>query len=211
MPPLETLLLFTAAAVAMNLSPGPSNFYVMSRAMAQGFAGGAVAAAGLAAGSLVHVAAAALGLSVLFEVSPLAYAVLRYLGAAYLVWLGIKAFRTEPVALATTAVPVPRRRRRVFAESLLVEVLNPKTALFFLAFLPQFVDHGAGAAAPQLLLLGVIVTVTAVPCDLAVAFGGARAAGWLARSAGFQRLQNRISGTILVGLGLWVALGERRV
>lgn len=209
MPSLDVLALFTLAAVVMNLSPGPSNFYVMSRAIGQGFGAGAVAAAGLAAGSLVHVAVTAAGLAVLLAVSPIAYTVLKWAGAAYLVWLGIKAWRAEPEAPSAVGL-APRSGRRIFTESVVVEVLNPKTALFFLAFLPQFVDPSAGPAAPQLLLLGLIVTATALPCDLAVAGGGAAAARWLARNTAVQRWQNRISGSVLIGLGLWVAAGERK-
>jgi threonine/homoserine/homoserine lactone efflux protein len=208
MPPLETLLLFTVAAVMMNLSPGPSNFYVLSRSVAQGATAGILAALGLAAGSLVHVAAAAFGLSLVFEAAPLLYTALKILGAGYLIYLGLRTFfaRAEPLTEPET---IARTRARILGESVLVEVLNPKTALFFIALLPQFVGTGAPVA-PQFLLLGLIVTVTAIPCDLAVAFGGGAAARWLSSNSGFQKLQNRVSGSILVMLGVYIAIDGAR-
>lgn len=209
MPSWETLVLFTAAAVVMNLSPGPSNLYVMARSVAQGPGAGMLAAAGLAVGSLVHVAAAAIGLSALFLASAEAYAALKWIGAGYLVWLGIQHWRAarrspDPVS----AVP-PKPSARIFRESVLVEVLNPKTALFFLALLPQFVDPSAGPIVPQTLLLGLIVTVTALPCDALLAFASGAVARRLARSPWLAQWQERVSGTVLIGLGAWVAASER--
>ena len=208
MPSTETLLIFTAAALVMNLSPGPSNFYVMSRSLAQGPAAGLIAAGGLAVGSLLHVSAAALGLSAILLYSPAAYAAVKLLGAAYLVYLGIRYLtaRAEPVATVARAPGKPRRR--IFLESILVEALNPKTALFFLAFLPQFVEVGAGPVAAQVLLLGFIVTLTAMPCDAVVAFAAGSAARALTRQPLYQRLLNRLSGSVLIGLGVYVALSR---
>ena len=213
MPTLETLLIFTAASLLMNISPGPSNFYVMSRSIAQGWRGGAMAAAGLALGSLVHVAAAALGLSAVFHHFPVAYGVLKLIGAAYLVYLGIQHFSRarrarEPRVLQADGARA-LSRRRIFAESVLVEVTNPKTALFFLAFLPQFVDVSRGPPAPQIMVLGIIVCLSAIPCDLLVAAVSGRAARALSENARIARLQEYLSGSILVGLGLYVARSER--
>lgn len=215
MPTVETLLIFTAASLLMNISPGPSNFYVMSRSIAQGWRGGAIAAASLALGSLVHVGAAALGLSAVFHHFPLAYGVLKLLGAAYLVYLGVQHFRSAGRSLKPTAGPranAPVRSvRRIFTESVLVEVLNPKTALFFLAFLPQFVDVSRGPPAPQILILGCIVSLSAIPCDLLVAFLSGRAARVLSSNGRIGRIQEYLSGSILVGLGVYVARSERLV
>ncbi len=209
MPGFETLLIFTAAALVMNLSPGPSNFYVLSRSIAQGTPAGLVATAGLAAGSLGHVAAAALGLSAIFLYSPVAYGLLKLAGAGYLVYLGLTYLlspRPVPGALGTAT---PKPRRKIFLESSLVELLNPKTALFFLAFLPQFADVEAGPLAPQILLLGLIVTLTAIPCDVAVAALSGRAARLLSASPLIRRLGNWVSGSILIGLGAFVAFSRR--
>ncbi len=209
MPPLETLLVFTIAAFIMNLSPGPSNLYVMSRSVAQGSTAGAIAACGLAVGSLAHVAAAAFGLSAVFVYSPVAYTVLKLLGAGYLIYLGLNyLFSKSEVPMAPRRV-AKRTYPKILRESVLVEATNPKTALFFLAFLPQFVDIAAGPPAPQLLLLGFIVTLTAIPCDLLVAYSSSKISRWLLGRADARRIQEQISGTILIGLGFYVVFQER--
>jgi threonine/homoserine/homoserine lactone efflux protein len=209
MPHLDTLIVFTLAAVLMNLSPGPSNLYVMARSLAQGTRSGVVAALGLAAGSLVHVAASAFGLAALLHYSASAFTAVKLAGAAYLIWLGIQHLRRRATPMAPTGAAGHLSLPRIFRQSVLVETLNPKTALFFLAFLPQFADPAAGAPAPQLLLLGLIVTLTAIPCDLMVAAGSGAAARLLLRRPYLQRLQDRLSGAILIGLGAFVALSRR--
>ena len=212
MPTWETLLVFTAAAFVLTASPGPSNLYVLARSVSQGHRAGYVAALGLAAGGLVHVAGAALGLAALFHHSATAFTIVKYVGAAYLVWLGIQCLRDgtrrQPVDLVDTKI-APRSHGRIFRESALVEILNPKVALFFLAFLPQFVDPAAGPIALQTLVLGLIVTATALPCDLFVAWASGRIAGLLRRQPIWMRLQNFLSGTILIGLGAAMALAKR--
>jgi threonine/homoserine/homoserine lactone efflux protein len=209
MPSLEALLIFTAAALVMNLSPGPSNFYVLSRSLAQGTSAGLVATAGLAAGSLAHVAAAALGLSAVFLYSPVAYGLLKLAGAGYLVYLGFTYLISPRKAPGAVGAATPKPGRKIFLESSLVEILNPKTALFFLAFLPQFADVEAGPLAPQILLLGLIVTLTAIPCDATVAALSGRAARLLSASPPIGRLLNWLSGSILIGLGAFVAFSRR--
>jgi len=209
MPSLHSLLIFTLAAAAMNISPGPSNLYVMSRSLAQGARAGLVAALGLATGSLFHVTVTALGLSVVLRYSPALYAVVKLVGAAYLIFLGLRLLLSKGAAFTAAASGTRRPHGRIFRESILVEMLNPKTALFFLAFLPQFADPGAGPLAPQLLLLGGIVTLTAIPCDAFVAFAAGAAANALARQPLYGRLQKWLSGSILLGLGAYVAASER--
>ena len=209
MPSFETLLVFTLAALVLNVSPGPSNFYVMSRSIAQGTRYGLIAAVGLASGGLVHVAAAAFGLSALFAASPIAYTVLKLVGAGYLVYLGLRTLFGPAQGPAAPGGQLGKSPRRVWVESALVEILNPKVALFFLAFLPQFADPAAGPLAPQILLLGLIVSVTALPCDCLVALASGRAARLLAESRRFWRWQNRVSGAILIGVGAYVALAKR--
>jgi threonine/homoserine/homoserine lactone efflux protein len=206
MPNLQTLLIFTAAALAMNISPGPSNLYVMSRSLAQGTSAGLIAAAGLATGGLFHVTVTSLGLAAVLQYSPIAFLVMKLAGAAYLVFLGLKMLLAKSAALSPDALMPKKPLARIFRESVVVEILNPKTALFFLAFLPQFADPKAGPLAPQLLLLGFIVTLTAIPCDALVAVLSGKAADLLRRKPIFQRLQNWISGSVLVGLGATIAL-----
>ena len=209
MPNAETLLVFTLAALVLNISPGPSNFYVLSRSVSQGAGAGLVAAVGLGLGSLVHVVAAAIGISVIFQASATAYTAFKLIGAAYLIWLGILAFRSGPMKAPPGEAPAGRSHGRILRESALVEALNPKTALFFLALLPQFVDASAGPIAPQMLLLGLIVTLTALPCDAAVAFASGSVAQRLRQSEMTQRLLNWLSGGILICLGVTVALTRR--
>ena len=209
MPSTQTLLIFTLAAVAMNISPGPSNLYVMSRSIAQGIAAGLTATAGLATGSLFHVVVTSLGLAVVLRYSPFAFTALKLTGAAYLVYLGVKHFLTRPQPIGDTLAFPRKPLRRIFGESCLVEILNPKTALFYLAFLPQFVDPKAGPVAPQLLLLGAIVTLTAIPCDAIVAVASGKAANLLRRRPIFLKIQNWASGSVLIGLGAYVALSRR--
>ena len=209
MPSWHSLLLFTVAAAALNISPGPSNLYVMSRSLSQGARAGLVAAAGLAAGSLFHVTATALGLSVVLRYSPTLYAAVKLVGAAYLIFLGLRLLLSKGTALAAAPGQKRRSHGRIFRESILVEMLNPKTALFFLAFLPQFADPGAGPLAPQLLLLGAIVTLTAIPCDAFVAVAAGAAAQALARRPLYGRVQKWLSGSVLLGLGTYVAASER--
>jgi threonine/homoserine/homoserine lactone efflux protein len=206
MPSTNTLLLFTLAALAMNISPGPSNLYVMSRSLAQGTSAGLVAAAGLAIGSLFHVTVTSLGLAVILQYSPLAFLIMKLGGAGYLIFLGLRMLLSRAGTLSPNTMLPKKPLAKVFRQSCLVEILNPKTALFFLAFLPQFADPKAGPLAPQLLLLGVIVTVTAIPCDALVAVLSGKAAALLRRRPIFQKLQNWISGSVLVGLGATIAL-----
>ena len=209
MPSIESLALFALAAAVMNIAPGPSNLYVMSRSLAQGPRTGLVATAGLATGSLFHVCVTALGLAAILRYSPLLYAVVKLGGAAYLVFLGLRLLLSKSTDVAATSTVGQRRHGRIFRESVVVEILNPKTALFFLAFLPQFADPVAGPLAPQLLLLGVIVTMTAIPCDAFVALAAGAAARAMARQPLYRRLQNWLSGSVLVGLGAYVAVSER--
>lgn len=206
MPSIHTFLLFTAAALAMNISPGPSNLYVMSRSLAQGTSAGLVAAGGLATGSLFHVTVTSLGLAVILQYSPIAFLVMKLAGAGYLVFLGLKMLLAKSASISPDALLPRKPLARIFRESAVVEILNPKTALFFLAFLPQFADPKAGPLAPQLLLLGFIVTLTAIPCDALVAVLSGKAADLLRRKPIFQRLQNWISGSVLVALGATIAL-----
>lgn len=210
MPPIEMLMAFTVAALLMNVSPGPSNLYVMARSIAQGVWGGLAAAAGLAVGGMVHVAAAVLGLSAVFKHSPTLYTLVKLLGAGYLIYLGVCYWR-ESRAQAPDAPQwqVPSKSlASVFRESIIVEVTNPKTALFFLALLPQFVMPEAGPVWQQLLVLGLIVTVSALPCDILVAVSASKVADWLAQHAQAQQIQSRVSGAILLGMGAAIAGSE---
>ena len=209
MPTFETIMLFMAAALVLNVTPGPSIMYVMSRSLGQGRAGGLVSALGLGTGSLLHAMAATLGLSVILAYSPVAYAVVKYLGAAYLVYLGVGLLRQHTVQLAET-VPVRLSLSRIYWQGVLTEILNPKIVVFFLSFLPQFVDPARGSVAVQTLFFGLLFHMTGVPVNMLVAVVGSAIVGWFACNPLFERLRNGLGGTLLIGLGVRLALSERQ-
>ena len=209
MPSTEILLAFTIAAFLMNISPGPSNLYVMARSIAQGTKGGIVAAMGLAVGSMVHVVATVLGISAIFNHSPALYTAVKLVGAAYLLYLGVIYWKTKT---STRNDQMQRIKEKtlfsVFRQSIIVEVTNPKTALFFIALLPQFVVPESGAVSLQLLILGIIVTISALPCDILVAVSSSRVAHWLTKHERAQQIQDRISGSILFSMGAHIVADE---
>jgi threonine/homoserine/homoserine lactone efflux protein len=191
------------------VTPGPDLLYILGRSVSQGRAAGVVSALGIGAGCLVHVLGAALGLSALLLALPHAYDLVRWAGAAYLVVLGVRALRSKAGALEVKAL-APVSPRRVFLQGALTNVLNPKVALFFLAFLPQFADPSRGPLAPQLLLLGAIFAVNGTLFCVAFALFASRLGAWLRTRFGVTRLLDRITGGLFVALGLRLALLDRR-
>src|SRR5205085_5352671 len=168
MPSAETLALFMTAALALNLTPGPDMMYVTARSVSDGRRAGVVAAFGIGAGTLVHIAAIALGLAALLAAVPLAYEALRIAGGVYLLVIGVRLLlrpRRVPPGVALAPSPLGG----VFAQAVMTNVLNPKVALFFLAFLPQFVDAAAGPALSQIVLLGLLFDVQGTVVNVAVA------------------------------------------
>jgi threonine/homoserine/homoserine lactone efflux protein len=205
MPDLATLALFAAATLALLLVPGPAVAYIVTRSVAQGRSAGLVSVLGIHAGSVVHVAAAALGVSAVLAASATAFTIVKYLGAAYLVWLGLRKLLTR-ADNGEPAGPPAASRRRMFWEGFVVNVLNPKTAIFFLAFLPQFTDPAAGPVAPQIVLLGVIWIGLGIASDCAFALLASALAGRLHRSARARRRLDVTSGLVYLGLGAATAL-----
>ena len=203
---LGPLILF---ALAVPLTPGPNVVLVTASGANFGFRRTIPQMLGITFGFGSMALATGLGLAGVVHAEPRLHAVLKYAGAAYLIFLGLRLLLSKGAAVTATASGNRRPHGRIFRESILVEMLNPKTALFFLAFLPQFADPGAGPLAPQLLLLGGIVTLTAIPCDAFVALASGAAAGALARRPLYGRLQKWLSGSILVSLGAYVAASER--
>jgi threonine/homoserine/homoserine lactone efflux protein len=210
MPSLPTLAVFVVAALALLLIPGPAVLYIVARGIAQGRRAALVSAFGVQVGSLVHIGAAMVGLSALVVSSAVAFSVVKYLGAAYLIYLGARTLlaREAPVPRGT---PRPQPLRRLFAQGVVVNILNPKTALFFLAFLPQFVDPERGAVAGQILVLGSVFVSIAVCTDGLYALTSGTIGGWLRSDLGFLRAQRFFAGTVYIGLGISTALvgGER--
>lgn len=206
MPSFETLTAFFVTTAIFAFIPGPAMLYAAARTVARGRWSGLMAALGIHIGGYVHVIAAAVGLSVLFHAVPTLYLAVKLAGAAYLVWLGLTMLRAKADGHDAGNVAATSARR-AFVESIAVEVLNPKTAIFFLAFLPQFTD--ANASLPlsvQLLVLGTIVNLTFTCADLVCVFAAGLVVSRLRRSSAAQRLMQRAGGTILVGLGAHLAL-----
>jgi threonine/homoserine/homoserine lactone efflux protein len=199
-PEPTTLLLFTAAAMALIVVPGPAVLYIVARSVDGGRRAGLVSALGIATGGLVHVLAAAIGLSTFVLSSATAFSVVKYAGAAYLVFLGVRRLleRDEERVEARE-----RGLRRIYGQGVVVNVLNPKTALFFFAFLPQFVDVGAGHVTLQLVTFGLLFVALALVSDSVWALIAGMGAGWLRAHLSLQRW---VSGTVFVGLGLATAV-----
>jgi threonine/homoserine/homoserine lactone efflux protein len=213
---LATLGLFVTASVLVGLSPGPAVLYIVARTFDQGRTAGLASVFGVAIGSLVHIAAAVLGVSAILAASTAAFTLVKYLGAAYLVFLGVRKLleRDAPSADGVSryrAPPMPLGR--IVREGILVNVLNPKTALFFLAFLPQFVRPEAGAPLLQIFLLGVIFMLVCVVTDCGYALTAATAGRWLrdrlAASPRAVRVQRYLLGGTYIGLGAVTALAGR--
>jgi threonine/homoserine/homoserine lactone efflux protein len=210
MPETHTLLVFASAALALLVVPGPAVLYIVTRSIDQGRTAGIVSVAGIHVGSLVHVAAAAFGLSAILASSALAFGVVRYAGAAYLIVLGIKTLRAKRESDDSREAGPPRSLRRIFWQGAVVNVLNPKTALFFLALLPQFVDVERGAVWLQMLVLGLAFILLGLCSDGAYALVAARAGRWLRSSVRFRRAQRYVTGGVFLSLGAAAAISGSR-
>jgi threonine/homoserine/homoserine lactone efflux protein len=209
-PDTGSLALFAAAALALVVVPGPAVLFIVAQSISHGRRAGLVSMLGIQAGALVHVAAAAIGLSSLLVSSATAFEVVKYAGAAYLVVLGVRRLLARDDAVETGAPPQPTRRRRLVAQGVVVNVLNPKTALFFFAFLPQFIDTDAAHAALQMVVLGLVFVAIAAASDGLYALAAGTAAARL-RGAWALRARRYVSGTVFIGLGAATALaGSRR-
>ncbi len=201
------LALFLTATAVLLVTPGPAVLYIVARSMSQGPRAGLASVLGVEIGNSVHAAGAALGLAALLASSALAFSVVKYLGAAYLVALGIRKLLAKEAGGATrTREAPPRALRAVFAQGVVVAVLNPKTALFFLAFLPQFVDPARGSATAQVLVLGGLFVGLAVLSDSAYALLAGSLGRWLWGHPRFVRGERYVSGTVYIGLGALAAL-----
>jgi threonine/homoserine/homoserine lactone efflux protein len=189
------------ASLALAVVPGPAVLYIVAQSIDQGRIAGLVSALGIGTGALIHVVAATAGLSSLLASSATAFTIVKYAGAAYLIVLGIRRLLTREV-LEDEIVRVSRPPRKLFLDGVIVNVLNPKTALFFLAFLPQFVDPGRGTVALQIVLLGLIFVVVALCSDSLWALAAGTLGGWLRRSRWYLGVKRWVTGTVFVGLGL---------
>jgi threonine/homoserine/homoserine lactone efflux protein len=203
-PSPSSLLLFVSAALLLLVIPGPAVFYIVGRSIGHGRGAGLVSALGVGVGSLFHTAAAAVGLSALLMSSAVAFAAVKYLGAAYLIYLGVQKLRREESFESSADAP-RTKLSRIFAEGIVVNVLNPKAALFFFAFLPQFVDASRGKVAAQILFLGVLFAVLGVTSDSLWALFAGTVAHRLRHNPRWMRTQRYVSGGMLISLGVATA------
>lgn len=201
MPAAATLLAFATATLLILLVPGPSVAYVVARSLEHGRAGGLVSMLGIESGALLHVLAAALGLTALIASSPWTFTALKYGGAAYLVLLGVRQLRRRRIDFTTEERTGAASRLRLFRDGVLVDLLNPKTGLFFLAFLPQFVEPGAGAVTGQILALGLVFVLLAALADGAYVLLAGYLRERLSRSTRARRRLEKTTGGVYLGLG----------
>lgn len=200
---------FLTAAVLLNLSPGPDIAFILAQTAKNGRRTGFFAMFGIWTGAFIHVLLAALGLSAILATSALAFAAVKWIGAAYLVWLGIQAFRSNGASFSSEANIAKLADSQVFRQGVLVSALNPKVAIFFLAFLPQFVVSGAGSTSAQLFLHGSLIIVVAAFIEPPLVVLGARLTNKLADNPRIAAWMDRGLGSLFVVLGARVALSER--
>lgn len=203
----SNLHVFLLAALILLLTPGPAVLYIIARSMDQGRLAGFVSVLSIEVGNSFHVLAAALGLSAIILSSALAFTVIKYLGAAYLVYLGLRRLFARDQTPQITDFQ-QRSLKRVFSQGVLVAILNPKTALFFLAFLPQFVDPYNGSVTMQLLTLGGMFVMMAIFTDSMYALLASTAGGWLKRNGSFLRAERYVVGSVYIGLGMTAVLAR---
>jgi threonine/homoserine/homoserine lactone efflux protein len=200
---------FVAAALIILLTPGPGVLYVVTRSVAQGRRAGLASVLGLSAGALVHVVAATAGLSAILVASSTAFTVVKMLGAGYLVYLGVRALLAARTGVASTPDPPFQSSSRIFRDGVVVSIFNPKIAVFFLAFLPQFVDPAGAPVTQQVLFLGLLYVALALITDGMYAVAASSVRPWLGRVMRGP-LPQYASGVVYIGLGVTTALGGRR-
>ncbi|MBN9380780.1 MAG: LysE family translocator [Chitinophagaceae bacterium] len=197
---------FALATLIMNLTPGNDVIYVISRSAGQGVKAGIISALGIMAGCLVHITAAAVGLSAIIAASATAFDVIKYVGAAYLIYLGIRALFNRKASISIKDHMPGLSYRKVFWQGVITNALNPKVALFFLAFIPQFIDVGAAHPRGQALFLGVWFNISGTVVNILYALLFGRIGKWLSGNPGFVRIQEKVTGLVLIILGIKVAL-----
>ncbi len=207
--PETSLLLFMIATVALNITPGPDMLYVIARSVSQGRPAGIVSALGIAGGLIVHTLAVALGLAGLMVAVPVAYEIVKYAGAGYLVYLGIRTLRNRRDPNAE--VPITQDNLgAIFLQGVRTNMLNPKVALFFLAFLPQFVDASRGSVAAQIVVLGMLFNTSGTIVNVGVALAASYTGGRLRNRLESPAILRWVTGSVFLGLGVRLALLERR-
>jgi threonine/homoserine/homoserine lactone efflux protein len=204
-PNAASISVFAVAALLLLLTPGPAVLFIVARSVEQGRVAGLVSVCGITTGTLVHVAAAALGLSALLASSALAFALVKYAGAAYLIYIGLRRILSRADAAAAPSQLPRRSLTRLYRDGIVVNLLNPKTALFFLAFLPQFVDPARGAIAFQVAFLGLLFALMGLTSDGLYALAAGTAGRWVKRNSHYLRFERYVTGSVFIGLGVTAA------
>ena len=203
-------LVFFSAALALNLSPGPDLIYILSRSIAHGSRVGLASSAGVCTGAFVHVLAASVGLSAILTTSATAFTLVKYVGAVYLIYLGFKSLRSAGAIFGSTRdTETNVSLWRAFRQGVLIDVLNPKVAVFFIAFLPQFVRTGHGSEALQLVMLGTLVICVAIVVEACFVLSASQTTNFFRANPRASVWLDRILGSILIGLGIRLALSEQ--
>lgn len=208
LPEWASLGLFAVAALVLLLTPGPAVLYIVTRSIDQGKRAGLVSVLGVHLGTLAHIFAAAAGLSALLAASATAFGAVKYLGAAYLIYIGVRRLRDRSSIVAPEAAGKPKELRRAFLDGVIVNVLNPKTGLFFLAFLPQFVTEARGHVGEQIIALGVVFVLLGAITDSLYAVTAGSAARWLRGQPRFLTGERWITGGLYISLGVAAALSS---
>jgi threonine/homoserine/homoserine lactone efflux protein len=207
---VENFWVFALTGLLLNLTPGNDMLYVMARSSGQGTKAGIVSALGIGAGCLVHIMAAVIGLSALLAQSAMAFTLIKYLGAAYLIYLGVKSVLSKKHSLSINKNLKKLSHKKIFWQGVITNILNPKVALFFLAFLPQFITAHKGNTWLQILFLGTWFDVVGTLVNVLVALLFGKIGSWLSQSPAFVQWQERITGIILIALGIKVALSSKK-
>lgn len=208
MVPIETVMIFFAASIALALAPGPDNIFVLTQSALHGRKAGLLVTLGLCTGLLIHTGAVSLGVAAIFQTSTLAFNILKAVGACYLLYLAWQAFRAG-------AVKIDDERdggmswRKLFTRGVVMNITNPKVAVFFLAFLPQFADPSRGSITIQLLVFGGLFIIATLLIFGTIAWTAGLLGDWLKKSARFQVVMNRVAGTVFMGLAFKLAISER--
>ena len=206
--PIETLAVFFTASVALALAPGPDNIFVLTQSALHGRKAGILVTLGLCTGILIHTTAVSLGVAAIFQTSALAFNILKLLGAAYLLYLAWQAFRAGSISETSENSPA-LEWKKLYSRGIIMNITNPKVAIFFLAFLPQFADPARGPLGIQMILLGTLFILATLIIFGAVAWFAGFIGEWLKKSEKIQIIMNRMAGTVFAGLALRLAVTQR--
>jgi threonine/homoserine/homoserine lactone efflux protein len=206
---LQDFIVFALASLVLNITPGADMLYVATRSTGQGIKAGVISSFGIMAGCLVHATAAVIGLSAVIASSATAFTLIKYAGALYLIYLGCRSYFSKHNVFAIPGNQTRMTYREIFWQGAVTNLLNPKVALFFLAFLPQFVNTRSDSTSPQIMILGIWFTISGTIVNVVVAIIFGRMGNWLAHKGWFIKWQNKITGILLFVLGLRIALDQK--